>query len=164
MAALSLALALGHRPSIGSAAEVPFAATQICVVSARVQATWRLHVELADTAAQREQGLMGRASLPTDAGMLFRYTQAQPPDAGFWMPHVPFPLDIAFLGNDGEVLATRTMPPCPHPERAPCPTYPAGVPFHAALEVNAGALARHGVRTGHSRVVACPDAAHGNPD
>jgi uncharacterized membrane protein (UPF0127 family) len=164
MATVLLALALGHGSSIGAAAEVSFAAMRICVVPAHAQPPWRLHVELADTAGQHEQGLMGRASLPADAGMLFRYTQAQPPAAGFWMPHVPFPLDIAFLGADGEVLSVRTMPPCPHPDRAPCPTYPAGVPFHAALEVNAGALAKHGVRSGHGRVTACPNGANGSPD
>ncbi|MGY6214215.1 DUF192 domain-containing protein [Methylolobus aquaticus] len=164
MVTICLALVLGHRPSLSAPADISFAATRMCVMTAPARAPWYLHVELADSAAQREQGLMGRSSLPADAGMLFRYTKPQPPDAGFWMPHVPFPLDIAFLDADGEVKAIRTMPPCPSPERAPCPTYPAGVSFHAALEVNAGALAKHGVRPGRSRVGTCPGAANGNRD
>ena len=56
-------------------------------------------VEIADTRALRERGLMNRDSLPADYGMLFVY-----PDElirSFWMRNTVIPLDIAFFAADG---------------------------------------------------------------
>lgn len=152
-----IAAALAAACLDAAAASDPAAAgtARICLSHFPGHAPWALTVELADTETQRARGLMDRVSLPADAGMLFRYPQVQPPTTGFWMPRVPFPVDIAFLDAAGAVLAVRTMPPCTHPEQAPCPIYRAGVPFASALEVNGGALAAHGVRAGHSRAVPC---------
>ena len=52
-------------------------------------------VEIADTPAERAQGLMNRTSLPSLAGMLFIY---QSPDASarFWMKNTLIPLDMVF--------------------------------------------------------------------
>lgn len=152
--------ALSFAAADGSAAVAdttqPLALTRICIEQTESHERWALDVELADTPAQRERGLMERAFLPANAGMLFRYPAIQPPTAGFWMPRVRFSLDIAFLDEAGAVLAIRTMPPCSDPASMRCPTYPAGVPFRGALEVNGNAMAAHGIRPGHARVVACP--------
>jgi len=40
-------------------------------------------IEIADTPAERETGLMGRTALAADAGMLFVFDQDQP--LSFWM-------------------------------------------------------------------------------
>jgi len=105
-----------------------------------------LMVEVAHTPAQRRIGLMGRESLPENAGMLFLYRSERPGDTGFWMQNTLIPLDIAYLAEDGTVRAIRSMPPCP--EEQSCPSYPAGAPYSAALEVNQGWFAKHGVTVG----------------
>jgi uncharacterized membrane protein (UPF0127 family) len=107
-----------------------------------------LRVEVAATEEQRALGLMERRSLPEDAGMLFRYEQPQPPDAAFWMFRTRIPLDIAFVDSTGTIRAIRSMDPCGSPYPEWCPTYPAGVPFQTALEVNRGSFARHGIQVG----------------
>ncbi len=110
--------------------------------------TLPLRAELATTEEQRSLGLMERSSLPADAGMLFWYTDPQPGSAGFWMFRTRIPLDIAFLGPGGEILAIQAMEPCPSDYPRNCPSYPAGVEFQGALEVNRGYFQRHGIGTG----------------
>lgn len=107
-----------------------------------------LRVEVASTEEERAAGLMELRFLPADAGMLFWYDQPQPESAAFWMFRTRIPLDIAFVDSTGTIRAIRGMDPCTSPYPEWCPRYPAGVPFHAALEVNRGWFAWHGVRVG----------------
>src|SRR5690242_17399949 len=58
-------------------------------------------LEVADTEAQRERGLMFRTELAPDAGMLFDYHQEQL--AAFWMQNTLIPLDMIFVAADGTV-------------------------------------------------------------
>jgi uncharacterized membrane protein (UPF0127 family) len=53
------------------------------------------------------------------------------------MKDVPVPLDIAFVGADGSVLAVLTMAVCP---ADPCPTYRSPGPFLWAIETPEGGL------------------------
>jgi uncharacterized membrane protein (UPF0127 family) len=110
--------------------------------------TATLRAEIAATAAVRSRGLMGRPRLAPDAGMLFIYPEAQPPDSGFWMYRTLIPLDIAYLDGQGDILAIRTMEPCRSALSLNCPTYPPGVPYRAALEVNSGFFARNRIAVG----------------
>lgn len=110
-----------------------------------------LWVELARTSEQRSMGLMERTSLGDSAGMLFLYERDEPADAGFWMYRTRIPLDIAFLDSTGTVVAVRQMTPCTATLSVACTSYAPGVPYRAALEVNAGGLARLGIGLG-SRV------------
>ncbi|MGI9179399.1 MAG: DUF192 domain-containing protein [Longimicrobiaceae bacterium] len=123
--------------------------------------TLSLRVEVAGTEEQRASGLMERPSLPADAGMLFTYTAEQPGDRGFWMYRTQIPLDIAFLDEEGQILVILAMEPCTSPDPQWCPGYPPGVPYHAALEVNQGYFARHGIGPG-DRVV-LPDLPRSAP-
>ncbi|MCK0715603.1 DUF192 domain-containing protein [Chromohalobacter sarecensis] len=107
-----------------------------------------LSVEVARQADERARGLMERDTLASDAGMLFVYANQQSPEAAFWMYRTRIPLDIAFLGADGEVRAIRHMQPCQAESSAECPSYAAGASFRAALEVNAGYFRRHGIEAG----------------
>ena len=112
------------------------------------QGPQRLRVEVAHTLAQRGQGLMDRDHLDADAGMLFLYRDLQSPRHGFWMYRTRIPLDIAFIGENGRIVAIRQMLPCASERPGECPvTYP-GVPYRAALEVNAGYFAEQGIEEG----------------
>ncbi|WP_251977805.1 DUF192 domain-containing protein [Salinicola avicenniae] len=107
-----------------------------------------LQIEVARTAEARARGLMERDSLADDAGMLFVYASDQPATSAYWMYRTRIPLDIAFVDGDGVIQSLKTMPPCRAERSAACPIYPAGAPFRAALETNAGYFSAHGVDVG----------------
>jgi len=113
-----------------------------------------LQVEVARTPAERRRGLQRRDALPDDAGMLFLFPGEQPASASFWMHRTRIPLSIAFLDAAGTVRAVRDMEPCRAILSFFCARYAAGVPFHAALEVNRGYFARHGIAPGSRILVA----------
>lgn len=115
--------------------------------------TVELTVEIAETAQQRSYGLMERPSLAADAGMIFLYAAEQDAAAGFWMYRTLIPLDIAFLDADGRVVALRVMEPCPYADARGCPTYPPGVQYWAALEVNRGYFSQRGIGIGDRAVL-----------
>jgi uncharacterized membrane protein (UPF0127 family) len=98
--------------------------------------TLTLAVEVASTPAQRERGLMARASVPQGTGMLFTYPSAQD-WGGYWMKDTLVPLDIAFI-RARSVFEIDHMVPC-HTSQCPITT-PSG-PYDAALEVPAGTFA-----------------------
>jgi uncharacterized membrane protein (UPF0127 family) len=100
-------------------------------------------VEVADTEAEREVGLMGRTSLDADAGMVFLFDGTT--TASFWMKDTLIPLSIAFWGTDGRIVGILDMEPC---EADPCPTFNPGVPYVGALEANLGSFSDRGVAVG----------------
>lgn len=106
--------------------------------------------------ASRQRGLMGRESIPSDAGMLFVFET--PTVGGFWMKNTLIPLSIAFIDEDGQVLQILDMQPC---TADPCEIYtpdPAG-PYLYALEANIGYFDDHGIGPGWS--VELDDALRG---
>jgi uncharacterized protein len=107
-----------------------------------------LIVELATKPEQHTMGLMERKHLPDSAGMLFLYDATQPDSSAYWMYRTLIPLDIAYIDSAGTIRSIRHMEPCHTMLAQGCPTYPAGAPFRAALEVNAGYFARHSVTLG----------------
>jgi uncharacterized membrane protein (UPF0127 family) len=106
-------------------------------------------VEIAATDAERETGLMGRTSLPEDAGMLFVFDQDQ--QLAFWMKDTLIPLSIAYIDGGGRIVDIQDMQPLdetPHPSAAPA---------RYALEVNQGFFKERGVEVG-DRVELPPEA------
>lgn len=98
-------------------------------------------VELAVTSEQRAQGLMYRARLPADAGMLFVYPAERP--VSMWMKNTLIPLDMLFIGDDGRILhiAERAIP-------GSAATISSMQPARAVLELNGGTAARLKIQVG----------------
>ena len=152
--------ACGSRESVDSdtIAVLKFAVAPMRLVAGTD--TIHLATELAVSADQQSLGLMERRHLADTAGMLFVYSSDQPPSAAFWMFRTRIPLDIAFVDSAGVVRAVQHMVPCPTDFAAGCPTYAPGVPYRAALEVNAGFLARHRLDLG-SRIILADTSRRG---
>jgi uncharacterized membrane protein (UPF0127 family) len=102
-----------------------------------------LTVEIADTPAAREKGLMGVQQLSDSQGMVFVWPHAQ--NAQFWMKDTLIPLDIAFWDGTDQVVDMQAMTPC---TADPCPTYASASPYVAAVEVRGGLLSKVGVHSG----------------
>lgn len=106
----------------------------------------RFAVELADTAAEQERGLMYRTDLRPNGGMLFA---PYPPDGGppreasFWMRNTPSALDIIFIRADGTIarIAENTVPFSQAPVAS-------GEPVAAVLEIPGGRAAELGIGEG----------------
>ncbi len=61
-----------------------------------------VYVTVADTEAEREQGLGGRSGLDEDEGMLFIFDEDG--QWGFWMKDVSFAIDIVWLDSSGKIV------------------------------------------------------------
>lgn len=110
--------------------------------------TVSVSLELAQAPQERRKGLMGRESLAASSGMLFQYQKPQRPDHGFWMYQTFIPLDIAYLDDNGVIGNIRQMEPCESSSGSNCPSYPAGVEFVTAVEMNTGFFAANGISEG----------------
>ena len=145
----------GEKVDIDPPAVLPFASAHMRLIAGAD--TIRLLAELAERPEQHSLGLMERHHLADTAGMIFLYSEEQPASAGFWMFRTRIPLDIAFADSLGIIRAIQHMVPCPTDFTQGCPSYPPGVPYRAALEVNAGYFALHKLVLGSQIVL--PDTA-----
>ncbi len=100
-------------------------------------------VEVADTPAERELGLMNRSKLAQDAGMLFVFDEAE--IHSFWMKNTLIPLDALWISSENKVVDILLMTPC---VEDPCPVYTPSGPFQYVLEVNGGWAKDHHVQIG----------------
>lgn len=102
----------------------------------------KLTVEIADTDEERRVGLMYRASLPQNGGMLFDFTHEKRAQS-MWMKNTIIPLDMAFIAADGRIvrIAAMTTP-------RSLASISSGEPVSAVLEVAGGRLEALGVDEG----------------
>jgi uncharacterized protein len=98
-------------------------------------------VEVADTAEAQARGLMYRAKLEPDHGMIFLFDTEKP--HAFWMKNTQIPLDMIFIARDGRIVGI-------HPNAEPLSLRPidVGAPSRAVLEVAGGFAAAHGIAVG----------------
>ncbi len=97
-------------------------------------------IEVADTEAEREAGLMYRQDMADDHGMLFVFEMQK--QVGFWMRNTPMPLDLIFVGQDGKIRAVKHGEPFSEAVVSP------GVPVRFVLEFKAGTAAANGIGYG----------------
>ena len=136
-----LAFLIGLALMLPSAASRSAAETTPLTIETAAGLSLAFHVELARTEAEREQGLMYREKLASDAGMLFLYPTERP--VAFWMKNTLIPLDMLFIRRDGTILsiAERTVPLS---EAA----IPSDGPVTAVLEINGGVVSHLGIKPG----------------
>jgi len=98
-------------------------------------------VEIANTEAEREKGLMFRKNLPEGQGMLFDFQHEQ--DVSFWMQNTYIPLDMIFIRGDGRILRIVE-----NAEPLSTKLIPSGGPVSAVLEVVGGTARKLGIAPG----------------
>ena len=98
-------------------------------------------VEEAKTVPELEKGLMFRESLAPDAGMIFDLSKVE--HTAMWMKNTKIPLDMIFIDGDGTIswIYENAQPESLTLIIPPFPAY-------AVLEVNAGDVKKHGIKTG----------------
>ena len=106
-------------------------------------------LELADTPAARQQGLMHRYELGDVDGMLFVWPEED--HRSFWMKNTPLSLDILFFSSE-LTLVSR------HENTIPFSTVklPSGKTARYVIELKAGQAELHGMKIGSLLIL--PDA------
>lgn len=107
--------------------------------------------EAATTEAEREQGLMYRKHLASDACMIFLYPQSGP--HAIWMRNCYISLDIVWTDASGKIVElAENVPPCDRKlwglDPCPCPTTGGNVDSATFTEFSAGTIKRMGIRKG----------------
>jgi uncharacterized membrane protein (UPF0127 family) len=98
-------------------------------------------VEVADTDASREYGLMFRKHLDEDAGMIFLFKA--PDHQTFWMKNTVIPLDMIFADSTGKIVGmVRNAEPFSEAVDS------VNGDSQYVLEVNGGFCDRHGIKAG----------------
>ncbi len=100
-----------------------------------------LTVELALDSAQRQQGLMYRRDMPSDAGMLFDF--GQPRQITMWMKNTLIPLDMLFIDAKGRITHVHE-----NAEPLSEAIISSNGPVNFVLELNGGAVKKRNIRPG----------------
>lgn len=101
----------------------------------------RFTVEIAQTEAQRERGLMNRTAMPATAGMLFVFDA--PTHARFWMKDTLIPLDMIFADPTGRVTRVKA-----NAQPEDLNVIDGGEDVQFVVEINAGQAATQGIGPG----------------
>jgi len=104
----------------------------------------KIRAEFARTPEELQKGLMNRASLPKDSGMLFVFTDEE--TRSFWMKDTLIPLDAIFVSSTGRVNEITTLNPCQETEI--CQSYNSKTPAQYVLEINAGSTEKWKIMEG----------------
>lgn len=100
-----------------------------------------VQMQIAALPPEQQKGLMFRAAMGEDEGMLFVFPA--PHQQGFWMRNTTLPLDIGYIDPTGELR--EIYPMYPRDER-PVGSRSRNIQF--CLEMNQGWFARNGVKPG----------------
>ena len=108
-----------------------------------VQLNAGMHLIRAEVAADfgtRMRGLMYRASMPQNAGMLFIFDEST--QHCMWMKNTLIPLSVAFIDDVGRIVNVEDMQP--QTEDSHCASRPA----RYAVEMNLGWFSAKGIKPG----------------
>ena len=95
-----------------------------------------------------QRGMMFRASLAPDHGMLFIHSK--PGAYSYWMYIVNIPLDIIWMDRDRRIVEiAANAAPC-HTKASECPTYGGHQVAQFVLELAGGQAAAHHLQTGET--------------
>ena len=101
-------------------------------------------VQVAQTNAQREKGLMNRTQLDKDKGMLFIFSKES--IYPFWMKNTLIPLDMIWISSDRKIVfIANDVQPC---KTLICPQQNPATAAKYVLEVNAGISDQAGFKIG----------------
>lgn len=103
-------------------------------------------VEVAETTAQHERGLMFREKLGEDEGMLFIFKNEE--TRFFWMKNTLIDLSIAYFDKNGSLIDIQEMKSGKGIPDYQLPSYPSSGPAKFALEMNKGWFARNKIKVG----------------
>ncbi len=105
----------------------------------------RFTIEIAQSDAQRARGLMFRAHMARDNGMLFIHEGEVP--LAYWMKNTLIALDIFYFDSGRRLVSvSKRTPPCDLGNA--CPPYRSEGPALYVLELNAGTADRLHVKKG----------------
>ncbi len=93
----------------------------------------KIKVEIADSQAEMEKGLIHRENLGENSGMLFIFPDSE--IRSFWMKNTLISLDIIFVDENLEIVDIKNALPC---SSEPCALYTSSLPAKYVLEVNSG--------------------------
>lgn len=102
---------------------------------------YEVTLEIADTVAERAQGLMGRETLAENAGMLFVWEENTL--SSFWMKDTIISLDMLFIDENYRIIFIEENAE-PYSEEPITPTSS----FRYVLEVNGGLAQQKGIAVG----------------
>lgn len=101
-----------------------------------------IKAEVADSDAEREQGLMFREKMPLNAGMVFVFDS--PATQCMWMKNTLLPLSVAFIDAKGEIINIEDM----QPQTLDSHCSKKAVPVRYALEMNLGWFKQKNIKPG----------------
>ncbi|WP_027166463.1 DUF192 domain-containing protein [Mesorhizobium sp. WSM3224] len=128
----------GLKPGLADAMLLPTDRTPLVVSTGSGDRSFS--IEIADTSAEREAGLMFREDMADDHGMLFVFERTGEVD--FWMKNTPMALDLVFVGQDGRIKAIKRGEPESEAIISP------GQPVRFVLELKSGTAAKDGIKEG----------------
>lgn len=101
-----------------------------------------IRIEIADTAAERTQGLSGRSELGSTSGLLFVFDTSG--FHGIWMKDMNFAIDVIWINDRFEIV---DIEPNLKPETYP-KIFEPRVPARFVLETNANYAESFGIKIG----------------
>lgn len=102
---------------------------------------------LAKTDIEKQKGLSGRSSLPSDSGMLFVFENKD--THAFWMRDMKFPIDIIWIDENKVVDFVENVPaPAANQDPTTLPIYKPAAAANYVLEVNAHEITKQKIKKG----------------
>lgn len=107
-------------------------------------------IDVAKTAKEKQTGLSGKTSIPTNYGMYFPFDKSD--YYAFWMKQMKFPIDIIFI-RDGKIVTIFQNVAVPTTNSDNLPLYQPDEPANAVLEVSAGLSQKYGFTKGDTVIL-----------